>query len=297
MAHNQDETINNNDNNPELLHSSHSSPDLAGHGPLSPAQNLQLGFSEMTNDSSQDDHNNNNNSTCCVKQPHDQAQPEAKAQQEQPKATPSKDKVEPKDELRLKPYVYKSCNAIVRKHGYKHGAFSFIWRRFLRVLFTQSLPIYLPIHCLPIVLFKRKQLVQTPKTVLWSLLKANVKSCLFLSSFQTLFIAVVCLGNYCLKNDSPMTAVVSGLLAPLSILFENENRRKEMMLYCVPRVGEILQRLGVESQWFNEMSWDNAVLVLFSLSMGVLMYYYHRDSTGRTIKPSIRSLISLTLGY
>ncbi|MNE99512.1 hypothetical protein D3C80_1982050 [compost metagenome] len=90
---------------------------------------------------------------------------------------------------------------------------------------------------------------------------------------------------------------MSGLLAPLSILFENENRRKEMMLYCVPRVGEILQRLGVESQWFNEMSWDNAVLVLFSLSMGVLMYYYHRDSTGRTIKPSIRSLISLTLGY
>jgi hypothetical protein len=190
----------------------------------------------------------------------------------------------------IRPYRYKAPNDILKMNW-------MLWtgRRFLRCLLTQSIPIYLPIHCIPIVLFKRKLLFEQPKTVLWKLFKSNFKSCMFLSSFQTLFIFAIVSGNAMFKNDSPATVAVSGLLAPLSVLFEESNRRKEMMLYCIPRVFEVFSCYGSESNWFTKDHYHNAVLFLFSLSMGALMYYYHRDY--KNIKPSIRSLISLVVGY
>lgn len=295
---------NNDDNDNKNLSHSQSFPDLAGHSSLiSPAKHVTTDFPPPQ----QQNKGNGEISTASDKNLSGTASKETTDQQEHHEHQEDLEHEQPENEkpahhqldkeFDLRPYVYKSCNDIVRKHGYKHGAISFIVRRFLRVLFTQSLPIYFPIHCLPIVLFKRKLLLENPRSVLLALLKANVKSCMFLSSFQTLFIAIVCLGNYVLRCDSPIVAITSGLIAPISILFENENRRKEMMLYCVPRVGEILEKFGVESEWFSKDRWDSMVIVLFSLSMGVLMHYYHSDATGRTIKPSIRSLISLTLGY
>lgn len=192
-------------------------------------------------------------------------------------------------EKELSPYKYKSANDILKATSWP----MWLVRRFVRCLLLQSVPIYLPIHTLPILLFKRKQLMEKPLETLWTLFKANARSCMFLSSFQTFFIVVICCGNVIFKNDSPYTAALSGLAAPLGVLFENANRRKEMMLYCIPRVAEIFEKYGAESGWFTDI--NNYVLVLFAFASGLLMYYYHLDS--KYIKPSIRSLMSLVFGY
>lgn len=191
-------------------------------------------------------------------------------------------------------YVYKSVNEILKPYGYNSWVILVV-RRFLRVLFTQSIPIYLPIHTIPLILFKRRLLREKPRETLLTLVKNIGNSCMFLSSFQTLFAAGICVSNILFKRDSPALLASSALIASSAVLFENASRRKEMTLYSVPRVYEILQCYCAESKWSKDIR--QIVPILFSLSMGIIMYLYHRDPTGRSIKQSLRFIISHIVGY
>ena len=79
-----------------------------------------------------------------------------------------------------------------------------------------SLLMYLPVHIIPVLLFKRKALMHRPLPVLRKLLLGLARSVAWFVSFQGLFIATVCVGNRLLKHDSFITASLSGFIAGIA---------------------------------------------------------------------------------
>ena len=67
------------------------------------------------------------------------------------------------------------------------------------------------------------------------------------------------------------------------------------MLYCVPRVLEIVATTGMRRQLFKERTVDAASVVLFVLGSGLLMSLYSSDKYRKFVKPSIRSLMSMVI--
>mmetsp|Transcript_2282 Transcript_2282/g.8465 ORF Transcript_2282/g.8465 Transcript_2282/m.8465 type:complete len:277 (-) Transcript_2282:3466-4296(-) len=198
------------------------------------------------------------------------------------------------------PYSY---NEIFRFQGYS-GTASFLAWRFMSGMLL-GLQIYLPIHLLPVILFKRQKIREALSSrnfaelrrIFAALLKNVVKSCLFISTLQTVFLAGLLGARDLLKGvDHPVSVLLAGFLAGGSILFEKKPRRLELGLYCVPRCVEIADRYLKFRGWFNwgetkeRLFW----MFMFSLSVGGMMALY--VERGKRMKASMRGLIGVLIG-
>jgi len=170
----------------------------------------------------------------------------------------------------------------------------FVLRRFFKICLL-GVKLYGPIHLLPILLFKRDKIRKETMSVLWHLLKAQTKSSLFMASFTGSFLYVLCLFNEMGIGDHPFNAIVAGWICGLSCLFEPSSRRKELSIYCWARVVEICYEFGMVRNWWNKSTTDYFSVVVFSFSMGALMYYYHREP--KNIKIFVRTVMNWMLGY
>jgi len=95
--------------------------------------------------------------------------------------------------------------------------------------------IYLPVHLLPLLIFRYKSLVNDTVKTLAHTVKAFISSCVFLSSYVVFIKSTVCFNRNRLKRDERWFGVVAGLLTSFSTYFERPSRVSELMLYCVPR--------------------------------------------------------------
>lgn len=128
--------------------------------------------------------------------------------------------------------------------------------------------IYLPVHLLPLVLFRYKSLINDPKDQLLHSAKGFISSCMFLSTYVFCVKSSQCFLRNARQRDSGWHALISGMLTGLATYFETKSRVSELMLYCVPR--------GMEATWnymeINGMvkSIKNFEAVFFCIAMAVL---------------------------
>ncbi|VDI38316.1 Hypothetical predicted protein [Mytilus galloprovincialis] len=148
--------------------------------------------------------------------------------------------------------------------------------------FFHSIPafakLYFPIHLTPVVIFRRKLLLERPKRVLKSLLKNTVFSTAFLAAMVMLAKYVICLLRNFHQRPPPLQThvpVVAGLVCGLSVLFERANRRKELSLFLIPHTLYALYQWGVQRKLIKHVRYSS--VALFSLSMISVMHAYERE--------------------
>ncbi|KAL0479322.1 4 TM domain-containing transmembrane protein [Acrasis kona] len=182
------------------------------------------------------------------------------------------------------PYTFEPCEKYL-------GNLTELVLKRVRSVFMFGVKLYGPIHILPVLIFKRKQLLQNPGQIIYNLLKNITRSSSFLVLYQTLFVLGLASSNKLFKIDHPF-AFVASFLPGVSLLCEQSNRRTELMLYCIPRVYEVVTILGQQQRWWWNLDYQS--LCLFCLTMGVLSYFYAKEP--KSIKPSILSLMRQIVG-
>ncbi|KNC46530.1 uncharacterized protein AMSG_02966 [Thecamonas trahens ATCC 50062] len=100
----------------------------------------------------------------------------------------------------------------------------------------RALWVYVPVHLLPVLLYKRRALTsgdpQRTMRTLVSLGKNIAGSAAFLSTYQAIFKACVCAGRRILGYDSGLVSLFGGMATAVSLLWEKPKRVSELTLYC-----------------------------------------------------------------
>jgi len=158
---------------------------------------------------------------------------------------------------------------------------------------------YIPIHIVPFLLFKRKKLMKkysqtlcSPLPELFKLAKSYTKSVLFAASYTGLLSLFLCLFKN-LAGDvngriTPPAAFISGV----ALMFENSTRRQEIALFLVPKVLEAFHLLA-KRRGFNAKVPIGEALI-FGLAMAIIGYFYQFGA--EHIKPSYYSACKKVIG-
>ena len=87
-------------------------------------------------------------------------------------------------------------------------------------VFSKALKFYLPIHMLPVIIFKRSRLMKEPLQVIKKLVKNIFMSCLFLTLYVSVFWYFFCrFKNYRKKSDM-WNIIYASMIGSWSIIFE-----------------------------------------------------------------------------
>ncbi|XP_041354239.1 uncharacterized protein LOC121372054 [Gigantopelta aegis] len=170
----------------------------------------------------------------------------------------------------------------------------------LKDFFQSLLPfasLYLPIHLTPILVFRRKLLIERPKKTALSLVKNLFYSSAFLSSMVMLAKYTMCvLRNF--EGKPPPAAgwipSVAGVVCGLSLLWERVNRRKELAMFLIPHTLLGIYKMGLKSSPRLVSSSPLIVMLLFAVSMMTLMHAYERQPGSLT--PLLGGLLKYFVG-
>ncbi|XP_045198848.2 uncharacterized protein LOC123553172 [Mercenaria mercenaria] len=148
--------------------------------------------------------------------------------------------------------------------------------------FLQSLPpfakLYLPIHMAPIIFFRYKQFLKRPKRSLTSLLKNIVFSTAFLATMVMLAKYGICLlRNFQFREPplSPWIPAMAGFVAGLGVLFERENRRRELSLFLIPHTLYAVYLWAKEYGIIRHI--PHSSLFMYAIAMVPIMHAYERE--------------------
>lgn len=134
---------------------------------------------------------------------------------------------------------------------------------------------YVPVHFVPMLLFKSRALLKEPVRQLTATAKSTLLSCIFLSTYVFFVKGSTCfLRNY-RQWDSPWHGAVSGFLTWLACYFERPSRVNELMLYCVPRAWEGI--CNVVRQHYELPTIPFIRLPMFCVAMAVIMSASDQD--------------------
>ncbi|KAJ2960487.1 hypothetical protein NQZ79_g4092 [Umbelopsis isabellina] len=186
--------------------------------------------------------------------------------------------------------------------GFPGGCEGNALRRFARG-FSQAFMIYLPVHLLPPLLFRRKKTLENPIDSAIHILKAAMRSSTFLATFIALTWYGVCLtrtrvGHQLFninqaKLDNTLAPLVGCMMCGFSLLIENKHRRGEMALYVAPRaIYSLMERvLGPHRRgrpWEKKVAEASEIVIFASAVSTVLEAMYRRDDM---VRSSVKGLM------
>ena len=154
-------------------------------------------------------------------------------------------------------------------------------RRFLAV-FKLALKFYLPIHLVPTLIFKWKQLRTKPGSVAKHFIIAFLKSVMMLSVYCTIFRYLLCQTKNTRQKVDRINPIISGFCATFTILFEPAGRRTELALYLAPRFLEAVWNFLLRRKIVVNIR--NGEVILFAIAMSIICYCYQNEED--CIKPT-----------
>jgi len=100
--------------------------------------------------------------------------------------------------------------------------------------FLQALVLYGPVHLLPLLIFKPKTLLQSPRDTLMRLFKAIVQSAAFLGTFIGIIWGWIIVLRQVLGRDTSWGPAIGSFTCGLSILLEKKAKKKRVGDVCHP---------------------------------------------------------------
>ena len=127
------------------------------------------------------------------------------------------------------------CNVLMHDGSCRTNALRFLCSGML-----SSLKIYLPIYCIPLLLFKSKMLLTKPLETLGNLAKNTLFSALFLDVDMTTSLYTLCLLRNIWGGPPPAPAaipMIAGFVGgAVGLPFERRSRRIELLYYAMAQV-------------------------------------------------------------
>ena len=155
-----------------------------------------------------------------------------------------------------------------------------------------GLKVYIPVHLIPAIIFKRKKFKTEPWQVIKSVAKNVFWSVIMIATYVTVFRYLTCFLKNKRQKIDRLNVIIPGFVCAFSILFEPSHRRAELCLYLVPRFIEalwnFLEKRGVVK------SFKNGEAVIFALTMSTLMYCYQNEQ--QSIKPTYMNIFKVLWG-
>ena len=150
---------------------------------------------------------------------------------------------------------------------------------------------YLIVHLIPLLLYKRKKLRTEPVQTVAKFLFGWIKSVLFIS-----FYALISRKGWCyLLQDGAINRrkfVLINFIATFGILFEAASRQGEITMYVLPRYFESIPIYLGKMKLMPQV--PKGANLLLGLAMALTAHCYFTDVG--SIKPHIRWLVSLIAG-
>ncbi|XP_070574226.1 uncharacterized protein [Ptychodera flava] len=170
----------------------------------------------------------------------------------------------------------------------------------IRELVASWLPysrVYMPIHVIPFLLFRRKALLKRPSEELMSLLIKVCRSATFLCVMCTTIKTLICmLRNHVDPRPPPLPAyipLIAGFIgAFLGVQFEIPSRQSEMALYFSPSALNAVYLIGRDKKVIPTLPFGS--VILFVSFMAVIMHSYERDED--SLSPMIHKAVKLLFG-
>ncbi len=157
---------------------------------------------------------------------------------------------------------------------HKHSCHSNALRKFL-IIFKMASTFYIPMHLIPVIVYKNNKIMSEPLKILKNLLNGIVRSSLFVSVCISLFWYLICIFKNLRRRTDYVNILLASFFCSFSILFEPSGRRIEIALYFLPRFLESLF-LFLEKRGYIK-SVKNGEVVLFATAMSFIMYCYQND--------------------
>ena len=130
----------------------------------------------------------------------------------------------------------------------------------------------MPIHLVPLLIFKGKRIRKEPGKVLKSFLKGFMRSVMMLSVYCMIFRYGLCQTKNLRQKVDSLNPIIAGFSATFSILWEPANRRVELALYLVPRFLEALWNFFLRRGIVKNIR--NGEVIFFSVAMAIICYCY-----------------------
>ncbi|CAD8118809.1 unnamed protein product [Paramecium sonneborni] len=156
------------------------------------------------------------------------------------------------------------------------------------VLFYESSKVYLPVHLLPLLIYKRKAFVQNPIRTTARTLLSFLKSVLFVTFMVEIFRYNCCKQIRFRNIVDSFTPIPGGFIGGLFLYLESENRAQEIMLNVVPRYFETIFNLLKRKGWLKNI--PKGDVLVFAIILAIIHYYYQHDQNA--LKTTYRGVFS-----
>ena len=163
--------------------------------------------------------------------------------------------------------------------------------RFTKI-FKLAAKFYFPIHLIPTLIFRRKELKKKPLETFKKFVIAYLKSVLMLAGYIAIFRYGMCsLKNLRQKMDKK-NIIVSAFIAPFTLLIEPAGRRAELTLYMIPRFAESVWNFLLKRGLVKNIT--NGEVIVFAIAMAVICYSYQNEQDA--IKPTYLNIFKKFYG-
>lgn len=140
---------------------------------------------------------------------------------------------------------------------------------------ARCLKVYAPVHLIPLLLFKRKQLLDSPVVALAKAGRGIALSTGFLTSFVWMVKTALCTLRTTRMRDDRWQPLVAGFLSFPSLMLESRQRASELMLYCVTKGLRVAFSLAELRGAVRRL--PHSEVLLFSIAMALMMLTDRRD--------------------
>ena len=164
-------------------------------------------------------------------------------------------------------------------------------KKFIKVM-GMCVKFYAPLHTLPVIIFKRKQLISDPVRMISKTLIGILRSCLFIGVYVASFWYAFCKIAHIRKKTDGFTVILASFICSFSLFFEPGHRRIEIALFLVPRFFEQLWYTLLKRNMVGSVK--NIEVFIFAVGLSILMYCFENEP--RNIKNSYLSLLNKFFG-
>ncbi|CAD8203837.1 unnamed protein product [Paramecium octaurelia] len=158
--------------------------------------------------------------------------------------------------------------------------------RMFPILFSQNAKVYLPVHLLPFLIYKRKAFFKNPISTTARSLFSYAKSVLFLSLMVQIMRYNWCKQVRFRNTVDPFIPISGGLMGAFALLLESKTRAQEIMLSIVPRYFETILNLMKRKGWIKNI--PKGDVLVFAIILAIIHYYYQHDP--KALKTTYRGM-------
>ncbi|EIW76437.1 hypothetical protein CONPUDRAFT_85000 [Coniophora puteana RWD-64-598 SS2] len=182
---------------------------------------------------------------------------------------------------------YPPCGAV---HPWVQSCMAVPIPRFVAV-FRWAFSIYGVLHFIPMLLFKRRAVMDAPRHMMGRALWGTMRSSAFMASFVAIFQGWFCFKNWlhAILSASPacppwlanafgsrLSYGFGGLFGALSLFIEEKRRRGELAMYVVPKALESAWLTARGKGWVFRTG-QGGEMALTAFGMGMVMSIYQND--------------------